>query len=392
MAASAGPVLVAEARARAARRVERDQRGWAAIGDDGATLDIALHPPTERDALADQAAAIAWVEAWRDVHDAAFDGITITWAERAWASLGRQRVPVRCAVVGADAIAAFAGPRVAREWRRLRDRASLIVERFAPSPPLSLALRAHGGTLQRLDETDFDILIGVLEWLVQHPASGYRVRQLPIEGVHSKWLGAHRSLIESLHAAITGRGSLGLLPPPGLMRMRVLDPTLRPGGLCDITAPIEELARLPLRPRIVYVFENLESVVAMPEIVGAVVVHGSGYAVGRLREIPWLRTAAVVYWGDLDADGFAILNALRSHVDGVVSVLMDEATLLAYRRLWVADPGSAAGISATRELPHLTASERAALTRIAAEGGVRLEQERIPWPAALVALLATVPA
>ena len=379
---------VADARTRASRRVERDQRSWAASGGDDATLDIALRPPTERGALADQAGAIAWVETWRAVHDAAIDGVTITWAERAWASLGRQRVPVRCEVVGADAIAAFAGTRVARDWRRLRDRAVAIAERFGPSAPLTLAVRAHGSTLQRLDSTDFDILIGVLEWLVRHPASGYRPRQLPIEGVHTKWLGTHRGIVEALHIAITGRESVGLLPPPELVRVRFLDPALRPGGLCDVTAPVDELARLPLRPRVVYVFENLESVVAMPEIPGALVIHGSGYAVGRLRELPWVQSGTVVYWGDLDADGFAILNTLRSHVPHLVSVLMDEATLLEHRRLWVADPGSAAGISAARELPHLTTSERATLTRIAAEGGVRLEQERISWPLALTALRA----
>jgi hypothetical protein len=123
----------------------------------------------------------------------------------------------------------------------------------------------------------------------------------------------------------------------------------------------------------------------MPDLAGAVVVHGSGYGAARLAQIPWIQAGRVVYWGDLDSDGFSILHTLRSGCANVTSVLMDEDTLLAYRDLWVPEPKAASG-----RYPTLTASEQRTLDRIRSEGNVRLEQERIDWTSALSRLLATV--
>lgn len=107
-------------------------------------------------------------------------------------------------------------------------------------------------------------------------------------------------------------------------------------------------------------------------------VHGSGYAVDGVARLDWIDGARVIYWGDLDSHGFAILNRLRSHLPEVESVLMDEATLLAHQDLWVPEPKPSTGTFA-----HLTGTEARALERLRAEGNVRLEQERIPWDTAL---------
>lgn len=371
-------VSVADARARARRRVEQDQRAWAASGGSEVALEIALHPPTEREALADQRSAIAWAQSWRGVGDA-----DIRWGSRQWASIGAQEVPERCVLRGADAIASFAGPAAARDWKSLRDRATRLRADFEAGAALAAAVRTHGRALAALPDAGFETLLAVVGWLVTHPASGSRIRQLPIRGIDTKWLEQHRALVEALHSAVSGRESLGLRAAPPLVRVRVLDPTLRPGALIDITAPVDELARLEIAPRTVFVFENLETVLSMPDLPGAVVVHGGGYAANRLARIPWIGSGRVVYWGDLDSDGFAILHALRSGVADVTSVLMDEATLLAYRDLWVPETRPATGF-----YPTLTRTEMRALDRIRSEGDVRLEQERIPWAVALSALLA----
>ncbi|WP_168625643.1 Wadjet anti-phage system protein JetD domain-containing protein [Cryobacterium sp. BB307] len=385
MAASRSMVTVADARARARKLVEREQRQWAAEGGDGVRLDLVLHPPTERDAQADVGGAIAWTRSWREV--ATTDPLAkVGWADRNWPSVGRQSVPERCTLLGADAIATFAGASVAREWRTLRDRAGRLRDVFAagvPATGLAPAVRAHGRTLQTLAERDFETLIDVVSWLAANPASGSRIRQLPIRGIDTKWLERHRAIVETLHAAITGSASLGLVGAPPLVRVRFLDLSLRPGGLCDVTAPVEELAAVQIAASTVFVFENLDTVLAMPELPGAVVVHGGGYAARQLGQIPWIQSGRVIYWGDLDSDGFAILNAVRSGCSNVTSVLMDEATLYAYRDLWVPETKPAAG-----SYPLLTALEQAALDAIRAEGNVRLEQERVEWKHALGILTA----
>jgi hypothetical protein len=403
----AAVVTVEDVRLRARKLVEREQRTWAAAGGESARLDLPLHPPTERSVLADQGGAIDWVRSWRAAAESAAT-VEVRWADRQWPSVGAQRVAERVTIAGADAIAAFAGAAWSRDWRLLRERAVAIRAAFAdrvvaaqvelvdtaslvdpvdPSAlrltldPLAAAIRTHGRAIQQLTDADFGTLLHVVVWLVEHPASGKRIRQLPIRGIDTKWVERHRSLVEGLHAAITGRESLGLLGAPNRVLVRFLDPALRPGGLCDVSSPVEELAALAVAPTTVFVFENLETVLAMPELPGAVVVHGSGYAVQRLGSVPWIRDGRIIYWGDLDSDGFAILNMLRSGCHDVTSVLMNEETLLAYRDLWVPEPKGSVGL-----FPRLTPQEQGALERIRAEGNVRLEQERLPWEFALAVL------
>jgi hypothetical protein len=383
-------VSVAAVRAKAARRVEQDQRTWAAVGGDDAVLEILLHPPTQRSAGPNPAAAVEWKRAWQALADAnSGSSLSVQWVVKQWSNLGTQTLPERVVVVGADAIASFAGVAAAGSWRTLRGRADrirqLTVGDDAPEGGVAAAIRTHARGILNLAPTDFDTLMHVVEWVRLHPASGFRIRQLPIHGIDTKWLEGHRSLVESLHTAVTGRPGLGLVDSPKTVRIRFLDPLLRPGGLTDITAPVAELAELfvgdAATPRVVYVFENLETVLAMPETPGAVVVHGSGYAAKLLWSIPWISEGRVVYWGDLDTDGFAILHVLRSGCRNVNSLLMDEETLLAYRDLWVPGPKPATGT-----YPTLTESEQQALRRIRAEGNVRLEQERIDWADAMIAL------
>ncbi|MGZ7212370.1 DUF3322 domain-containing protein, partial [Streptococcus pyogenes] len=87
-------------------------------------------------------------------------------------------------------------------------------------------------------------LRGVLAFLRENPESRLYVRQLPIRGVDTKWIGAHRGLVTALHQAFTGRSDLGLEAAPGLVRVRFLDPALSPAGLGDVTAPVAEWNRL----------------------------------------------------------------------------------------------------------------------------------------------------
>ena len=156
----------------------------------------------------------------------------------------------------------------------------------------------------------------------------------------------------------------------------------RPRDVVGVGSRLEELAALDIAPSVVFVFENLETMFAIPELLAGVVTHGGGYAAPRLSRIPWIHSGRIICWGDLDSDGFAILHALRSCCAEVTSVLMDEETLLAYRDLWVPEPKAAGGTYSS-----LTAGELGTLEPIRAEGNARLEQERIAWEFALTQLV-----
>ncbi|MDD0857133.1 DUF2220 family protein [Arthrobacter alpinus] len=305
---------------------------------------------------------------------------------RQWASLGRQSVPERLVLNTPADVAHFCGRET--HWNRLTQRLALLVDHPGPGFESGFADAAarSAGVLAGLPAVDFDRLLGVLTWLRSNPDSGLYVRQLPIRGVDTKWVGAHRGLVERLHAAATGAVSLGLAAVPDLVRARFLDPGLAPGGLDDIAATVASLAALEIAPRTVYVFENLESVLAMPPIPGAVVIHGSGYAVDRLAGIPWMCTALIVYWGDLDSHGFAILNRFRASGLSITTALMDLPTLELHQDLCVTEPKPAAGI-----FSHLLPGELDMVAELAARGNVRLEQERLDWSHALSVLRAAAP-
>lgn len=55
---------------------------------------------------------------------------------------------------------------------------------------------------------------------------------------------------------------------------------------------------------------------------------------GHVGRFPWLSGAEIVYWGDIDTHGFAILDRLRAWLPATRSVLMDRDTLLTHRERW----------------------------------------------------------
>ena len=378
---------VSAARETIRKKYESSFAGWATAlavpnlpgaAPDTATahLELPLHPPTERQALADLDRALAWNDEWRD---AAVP--YLVRVRRHWTSIAAQNLPERLRFDTPADVATFAGR--ARHWQHVSARVSALLTEWGATEAMTAAVRRHARAIAALDPADTARLGAVLRWLSAHPDSGLYIRQLPIRGVDTKWVKAHRGLVTALFAAISGRPSLGLNEPPELVRMRVLDRALLPISLTDFSSPVSELADLAIRPRTVFVFENLESVLAMEDVPGAVVVHGSGYAVKKLGDISWIREAPIVYWGDLDSHGYLILHRLRSHCSDVTSVLMDTATLETYQDLWVSEPDPTSAL-----MSNLTPSEDAALTAVRSHGGIRMEQERIEWSTAMHVLRA----
>ncbi len=125
------------------------------------------------------------------------------------------------------------------------------------------------------------------------------------------------------------------------------------------------------------------------DLPGCVAFMKLGNSVSVLARVPWLHGVRAVYWGDIDTHGFAILGQARAALLSITSVLMDEATLLANRALWTRE-----AVQYPNAQPlHLTADERAVFDRLYNDfwgQGVRLEQERVPWPLTLDALRCAV--
>jgi len=381
-----------EVRSALGRRMDGALASWLA-DPSAATFSQPLHPPTAQTALRDPAAVSAWIESWRTAPEMLREGAH--WQERRWAQLGTQHLPVRWERRGADLLARAAGERTARTWHLLSARveeataalAGVVSEGGADEDRAS-ALRAEvasavaGQRSRWLDMPPHDSLLAIraATWFLAHPRSGVRIRQVPLPGMHTKWLSQHRAIVSRLVAAgrTDGSGDLGLAPEPVFHDLLVLDPALRAGASSALPGfprasriALAELGVQPLRPRLVIICENAETVQVLPDLPGTVALSGTGYSVPQLLAMPWIASAPILYWGDLDADGFRILDRARHHHPRVRSVLMDRAALETHRDLVVS-----AGPRPPVSLEQLTPAEQELHDELAATGD-RLEQERI---------------
>lgn len=406
-------------------------QGWTTLADlraqslkawgSGALLREVLEPgglyprrrtlkrPTAAALLRDYAAARAWAAELTS----AVGHFSLETAEVGRTTVGANQLPAAAVFASAEAEIAFAGK---------TKEASRFVDLAGGLAALDPAFR--GWALKRplkLVELGADALAAarVALWLRAHPEPGFYVRQLSLPGVHTKFIENHRAVIGELASELRpdagdasdadedggldetppAPGSLlglapartpaarfaaahGFLHPPELVRFRLLDPGMQLFGPArDLTVTAEAFSTLQVPVSTVMITENLVNFLALPERPDTLAVYGAGYGFSSLRDAGWLRDCGVLYWGDLDTHGFRILDQLRAVHPHVVSLLMDEATLLAHRDAWVSEPSPSRAA-----LSRLTVEESAlyeGLRRDAYGVSVRLEQELIRWDWAL---------
>lgn len=370
------------------RRFSNQHQNWLA-GEGAWPLVVALGGPTDKDIAEDASAVRAWATAWQSWTGPG----EVLFEERQFARFGRHLLPSRLSFESAAVVAAAIGQ--SRRWEVASERYQRMLSMW-PILAQSNALTSRFDVLADYSAEDFERLVTLLAWLNANPASGLYLRQLPVEGLDTKWLEKRTGLVAGLLRAVRGVGDeggdfhalVGLKKPAYRVRIRLLCPTLRSlvGGLGDIEAPVGELGRLPISPSVVLIVENLETGLALPDIADTVLVMKLGNAVNALRELAWLKEAKVWYWGDIDTHGFAILGRARKAVPHVNSILMDERTLLSHRALWVKERV----LDVNASLEDLTQEEASVYENLKAGDwgvGVRLEQERLDWEAAIQILV-----
>jgi hypothetical protein len=229
----------------------------------------------------------------------------------------------------------------------------------------------------------WDRLLAVIGWVLARDTAGLYLRQVDIPGVDTKFIGRHRAVLAELLDLVLPPGRVnaagdgfeeryGFLRKPGYVRFRCSTPVT---GFTELSVRADELTAPPPGTRRAFIIENETTYLAFPLPPESIVIYGSGYAAGLLGPLSWLAGLDLVYWGDIDTHGLAILNRVRRRLPHARSILMDETTLLAHRTQWgiEPDPTSAA-------LTHLTAAEQSlyqSLLNGTFGERLRLEQEFI---------------
>lgn len=369
---------VADFRAWAAQQWRAHWPAWLAASHTDADAETVrwrpLHPPTESVMASDPDAVAAWVQAWQRFE--LTDGVRVEWSTRAWTNFGTQRLPERATGTPA-ALARLAGQ--SETWQRGLDGVARLRDAW-PDADLTDAIRAQARRLGALDEADVVRLLAVVAWIVANPSTGLWERELPVVGVHTKWLERHRALVEAVVASIAGEEGTGLRRAAVRFRVRALDPALLAAPQ-DFSVDLAGLQALDVEPARVLICENATTLGTLPELPRTVALHGMGFAAPVLAEVPWVAQSDVSYWGDLDTYGFQILGQLRQALPRAESVLMDAATWRAHEQLAVDEPRPFRGV-----IGHLTVAELDALALVR-HCDRRLEQERIPRAAAAAELV-----
>lgn len=242
-------------------------------------------------------------------------------------------------------------------------------------------------------DLEFDLLLTVADWFRTNTAYGLTPRQVPIPGVHAKWLNTHRPVLESLTGTI-----LDLVARhPARIHLTYLDPDhLAAGGRRFDSATVGDAMDPAYKPDVIVITENKDTAIHFPLTAGGIAIEGDGYGGAVVATFDWVVSApVVVYWGDLDAAGFEILDGYRRDGVPAVSILMDIDTYRTYAP-WGTfhhPNGQPIGTTDPKPLPNLSEAERSAYLAVCQPAGElppRVEQERIPLHLAHEALLAAI--
>jgi hypothetical protein len=358
-------------------------RGWLR-GEPFVPLDLhAGAPPADFRAL-ERAVAVLQAGA----KEQRGSGYIIEWHTRSTRAYGQQSLPVRIHIPTADDLLALIGKQA--EFTHFCDdvthiRATLPqLEAWLAENPQHV-IDQHGAWPE---------LLRVATFFCANPRPNLYLRELPI-AVHTKFIEQHVPILTKLLDALLPADAIvstersferrfGLRTDAPLIRIRLLDGSLQTRlgfPFTDFAAPLEQLAELPIAPNRCVIVENKMVFLTLPALPESIAIFGSGFQAELLRDLHWLRTCSIWYWGDLDAQGFQILARLRGLFPHVVSLLMDADVFEEFREFAVA--GTATTLL---DLPQLTTEEHALYVNLV-RSNLRLEQERISHAYAQARLL-----
>jgi hypothetical protein len=228
-------------------------------------------------------------------------------------------------------------------------------------------------------------LLTVCAYFVAQPRPNLYLRELPLP-VHTKFIEENQAILRQLLDVLLPADSItaaenqferrfGLRYDEPQIRLRLLDNELQQElgwPAADVSLTLSDCERLAgMSGRTVLIVENKMTFLTLPTLKNGVAIWGKGFQVGLLRQLTWLADCAIGYWGDLDAQGFAILSQLRGCWPQTRSFLMDTAVLEKYQEFVVTGTASAPVV-----LANLTEEETAVYQQLLTHSW-RLEQERI---------------
>ncbi|HWJ29314.1 MAG TPA: Wadjet anti-phage system protein JetD domain-containing protein [Flavisolibacter sp.] len=301
-------------------------------------------------------------------------GYRVILVEKHFEKIGRQQIPEKiCVETRQDYLRLISRE---KDYNRFLANFSLIKSEL---PQLIEWIKSN--PLKLVEHDTWADTIKVCRYFIENPTPNLYIRQLPID-VHTKYIQTNKSLIQALLEFLIPnsinssemnfelRFNLRCAEP--LIRTRFLDQRISPVvGISDISLPLSEFSGFEFPCKKVFITENLMNFLTLPSLSETISIwSGGGFNVSYLKGIEWLTDKSFYYWGDIDAQGFQILNQFRTYFPSTKAVMMDEKTLNLF-------PSGSGVPSANQNLPMLT-NDEFKLYQHLREANLRLEQEKNP--------------
>lgn len=361
------------------------------------TFRLSLGRVTEAEAVRDLHGLKAELVRWREILPHR-PGWRVVLAEQRFRTVGLTvRLPRELTVDSTESLIRALQPNgvTPAVWRTAISRLQRFCETFgltSDDSRRSAAASLRGLKLlfpQDTSDREFEAVLRTLSWLLRHPNAGLFPRALPVAGVDSKWLDRRRGTLARLWNTVTGENvsaadfleHVGLLRLPQFVLVKNAAAWVGEEAAEEVVKlPVETLAKKAPESPVVLIIENEQTALSL-DFRDVPIFLALGYGVTLLESLPWMKEKRILYFGDLDTHGLAILAECRRLFPQTESVLMDLPTFERWRAFAVTEPK---GAEPSPE--HLTPEERA-LADVLSAGRLRLEQERIPLGTVREALL-----
>ncbi len=315
--------------------------------------------------------------------------LNIVYDEFHFKTIGSQKLPVEVVFETRNEFLSFIAKK--SEFHQFIENYEKIVARYEV---LKTLLRQKPKIIAQ-NFQNWERLLEVCDFFALHSKPNVYIRELAIKNVDTKFIERNRATLDLLLSnilkcdefdnSIINLGNYGFERKYGLkyplpqVRFRILDDALKIRGLSDVTLNVDEFANLSIACENVYIVENQITTLSFPNMKNSIVIFGSGYGVGTLKNVQWLHEKNIYYWGDIDKDGFAILSQARGYFKNIKSIFMNEEVIDLFKEFGVQDDKNE---NVFKELKNLTADEQKVYDNLQNNfyaNNFRLEQERLPF-------------
>jgi hypothetical protein len=317
------------------------------------------------------------------------NGYQLIFKEIKHRQLGQQSLPVQVSFSLKDDFLDFIDKK--KEYQQFCQCVDNILAR---EPVLKTWISQHPVYIEPLQDR-WPQLLDVCDYMRNNPFPQLYLRELKIPGVDTKFIEQHKKILSELfdqllpaygiNPALIQRGAhyfeerYGFRYDEQLIRFRILDKDIYAENFHDISIPLSAFKNLYLPCRNIFITENKINGLSFPFFKEAIIIFGLGYGIQSLRDIDWFKDKNIIYWGDIDTHGFAILSKLRGYYPQTKSFLMDHITFRKFLSLSIAESAEKRCMA---QLLHLSHEEQILYQNLQNNRWGeknRLEQERIDF-------------